>query len=458
MPTDANGYYTYSNLTPGAYSVGFGGLPAGYLFDPYGYGTYSQTTSVMSNSTATINATAFQTMYGLSVFGLNGGVENASLSGVLATFADPDFPFDGATATIAWGDGAADTGTIALGAGNLYTVSGTHTYAEDQTYTQTVTITDIYGDVLTGNVTITVTDAPLLSVSAGASYAEGTSVSGQIAAFHDDAGDGEDQEAGEYTITINWGDGSGPDTTSGSISPLGNGDYAVIASHAYTGDGPYSFSVTVLDDGGQSVTLDGTASAIDAPLTDGTGATVTAVEATPFTSQYLGSFTDTAADAGQGNDSYSVSIDWGDGSDPDTSSGTVTYPNVYGAHTYLEPGTYTVIATITDNEGGQYTTVTGSATVSDAPLQAGSPAVSFNGQEPFTIGNQSVATFSDAGGDDGGDDSYSATIDWGDGSPLDTSATVTYPNVYGTHTYEDEGNCRPHFETGPVLRYGKGPG
>ncbi len=83
--------------------------------------------------------------------------------------------------------------------------------------------------------------------------------------------------------------------------------------------------------------------------------------------------------------------------------------------------------------------VTSSSLVVDVPIQAtpvtASTTAGFSGQ---------VANFTDTGCCDYG---YTATIDWGDGSPLDNTATITgsAPNftVSGTHTF-------PPTLTGPV--------
>jgi len=66
-----------------------------------------------------------------------------AFSGTVATFTDTDAGNVASdfTATIDWGDGTVDTGTV-TGGGGAFSVSGTHTYATAGPFTVTVTLTD----------------------------------------------------------------------------------------------------------------------------------------------------------------------------------------------------------------------------------------------------------------------------------------------------------------------------
>ncbi len=75
--------------------------------------------------------------------------EHAAFSGAVATFTDAD-PVGAQTdfgATIDWGDGGSSAGTISgPDAGGAFTVSGSHSYAEEASgLTLTVTINDVEG-------------------------------------------------------------------------------------------------------------------------------------------------------------------------------------------------------------------------------------------------------------------------------------------------------------------------
>ena len=86
------------------------------------------------------------------------------------------------------------------------------------------------------------------------------------------------------------------------------------------------------------------------------------------------SATFTDANLGISTSDFSGTINWGDGHTTPFASHAVTGSGgsytVGGSHQYAEDGTYSVIIVIND-QGGSTTTDTGSATVADAPLTAG---------------------------------------------------------------------------------------
>jgi PKD repeat protein len=138
-------------------------------------------------------------------------------------------------------------------------------------------------------------------------------------------------------------------------------------------------------------------------------------------------------------------ITWGDGSA--STAGTIVQtgssPNgstfsVNASHIYTEEGTYQTQVTITDL-GGSQTVAVGNAVIADAPLTAAAtqPAVNVTEKIPFTI---PVGAFVD-GNPDGEISDFTATIDWGDGTP-NSAGTILQPGgpgtaflVSGSHTY-----------------------
>src|SRR5262249_8019140 len=113
-----------------------------------------------------------------------------------------------------------------------------------------------------------------------------------------------------------------------------------------------------------------------------------------------------------------------------------------------EKSNYTVTVTL-KHDAAADATVTSNVSVADPDVKA--TAMTINAVEGSAFSG-ATATFTDPGGAepnaaDSGviADHYSATIDWGDGSALDTGV-ITYDagtgkfTVSGSHTYAEEGN------------------
>src|SRR5260370_3743698 len=109
--------------------------------------------SATSTSTATVVPPLTVTAQDISA------VEGTAFSGQVATgsFTGITGPF---SAMINWGDGNSSSGTMTV-SGNTFTVSGTHTYAEEGSYPLTVTVSDTSGHSAFGTSTATVGDAAL---------------------------------------------------------------------------------------------------------------------------------------------------------------------------------------------------------------------------------------------------------------------------------------------------------
>lgn len=126
---------------------------------------------------------------------------------------------DDTSVTVDWGDGTTpDTGIpVSGGAGSV----GPHVYDEAGTYTITVT-GEQTGAVITGTVTIAASPMTVTTDTTGDPEVVYT-VSGI------DAGDG--------TVTVDFGDGSGPQT----VTVV---DGTASVSHTYDSGGDYTFTVT----------------------------------------------------------------------------------------------------------------------------------------------------------------------------------------------------------------------
>src|ERR1700736_2445434 len=217
------------------------------------------TVSVSFADDAPDAATGFVASNAVSGFGgqvtLNSATEGTAINGEVATFADtsagPHTSGD-YRANIDWGDGTTTLGAAVTGSGQSFTVSGSHTYADEEmndllvggeptgSPVMKVTITRTADTVVIHpSVTVAVADADLLTMTSktvGASPNQAlTNVT--VATFTDPY---LGNVAGDFTATIEWGDGSTAEigTVSGS-----NGSFTVTGSHSYTVNGQYNVNV-----------------------------------------------------------------------------------------------------------------------------------------------------------------------------------------------------------------------
>jgi len=404
-------------------------------------GTQTLTASDGANSGITGQTGVSVTASAVAVTGGSiSGMESTATGGVtVATFSDTGCtaPTD-YTASIDWGDGTSPTaGTIAGQCGSLSVQSSGHTYTSDGTFHPAVTITKVSsGTAAQGSATATIADAPI-SAYGGVqlSGSEGTALSNvAVASFTDSAGP---HQTSTYSATIDWGDGSQP--SAGTIALAGS-EFSVSGTHSYAEEGHYTIHVHVQDDGGAAADATSSAAIADAPLTAGASRPFSAVEGTAYSGP-IASFTDTGG--AEPSQSYTITIDWGDGTPSDTQSGTVTASGntltVHGTHTYAGEGNYSLNISVTD-EGGSGVQLSATAHVSDAPLSGGAVTVHpVEGQNFSGV----VATFSDTGGAEWVGN-YQATIDWGDGSAATAGVVATASHgftISGSHTYTASGNA-----------------
>jgi hypothetical protein len=127
---------------------------------------------------------------------------------------------------------------------------------------------------------------------------------------------------------------------------------------------------------------------------------------------------------------------------PNATTGTAT-TNSSGVATFTYTGTHEgtdlISACYKDSAPVCLAVATVQKTWTDPVITASGTAISAVEGIPFS---GTVATFTDPDPTSTAGE-YSAKIDWGDGSPIDTSATITgsagHFTVHGTHTYSEEG-------------------
>ena len=189
---------------------------------------------------------------------------------------------------------------------------------------------------------------PLSLTATGATVAavEGVGFSGNVANFT--APDLSPRPA-FYAATILWGDGQS------SIGVVGfdasAGVYTVSGGHTYQAVGIYPLEVTLRAGGIVSASARGIATVEDAPLSvSGVGLVFTAGQG------YSGVVAKVVdGDPSATSSDFGVTIQWGDGT---VSAGTLT-PNAAGNffasgdHTFSTVGTFKVVVSVTDQNGGE---------------------------------------------------------------------------------------------------------
>ena len=211
-------------------------------------------------------------------------------------------------------------------------------------------------------------DQPITATGTTISAVEGATFSGQVATLSDPD---TTATAGEYTATIDWGDGS-PASAAGS--------------HAYAEEGVYAITVTIVDvdNAANTATAQSTANVADAPLAATCSAPATV--ANPFGGS-IAHLVD--ADPNGTVSDYTATIDWGDST---SSAGTVSGPNggpfdVSGTHDYAATGTYTISVHVAD-VGGSTTSTSCTVLIFAFPPGGGAFAI---GDGNSGVGN--VVTF-----------------------------------------------------------------
>jgi PKD repeat protein len=253
---------------------------------------------------------------------------------------------------------------------------------------------------------------------------EGDTVRVDVAFADPDAADIE-------AVMVTWGDGQSSSVT------LMNGERSTFVTHVYFDQGPF---ITSADQLQIDVTIDDLVN----PTVRGS-VTLTLHNVAPVVSAFTvtpaaildhesvtasGSFTDLSK-----NDSYTLELDWGDGSAKTVQTFTTKEPKQFSlTHTYLVGGAFTVTATVTDNDAG-----VGSATAPVVVTSLNTPpsALAVTAGAVLEGGTETLAaTFVDP---DAGD-THTASLDWGDGSAPQSLALLAGVTSFApTHVYRDSG-------------------
>lgn len=201
--------------------------------------TFFSLEGVLDSTSFTINIT---TPTGVAV----SATEGTDFNKTVATFTDSNTSDSASafSATIDWGDGTSTSAGTITGSAGSFTVKGKHTYADEGSYTVTTTISGP-NPTVTATSTATVAEADTLAGIAGSvSATSGTSFSGPVATFSDTGYP--TNSAGDFTSTINFGDGT--PTVAGTVSGPSAGVFTVSGTHTYTGIGFFPVTVTLTED------------------------------------------------------------------------------------------------------------------------------------------------------------------------------------------------------------------
>jgi hypothetical protein len=195
---------------------------------------------------------------------------------------------NGGSVVVDWGDGSLPqtldaTNLAAVGSpdGVIYTVTAPHTYPEAGTFAYTVTVTDDGGAVTIFSGSTIIADAALSpsATQPTVSTTEATIFpvpvfgapvfSGPVGAFTDG---NLVAPISDFTVTIDWGDGTPQSAGTVSQPGLVGTDFIVSGRHTYAdsgvngGAGSYPITIYVLDDDGNRVTLSNTANVLDVAI------------------------------------------------------------------------------------------------------------------------------------------------------------------------------------------------
>jgi hypothetical protein len=345
---NSQGAVTASTSEPGTYSVSgqhtyASSSPASVIVTVSG----SEGAAITADSTITF--TTGNSGAGSS----NGGVTNylayaivpavgVEFHDVVATFQDPGISDpNGLTATINWGDGTRSTGLVTGTSPGNFSVSGGHTFTEDPEVS--VNVMGPNGGFTTSQTVEVGTSAPVISTAPLTEafqkpWVSSVTFQGEVADF---TGSGPNAVPGDYTATIDWGDGSGtePATISGDARA---GFVIQAASHVFSEDGSFDVTITLVGPGQVQSVAHAMVEVIEPPLNFAVS-NFNGIDIMGYLSS-TGDLSTNEAD---------VQIDWGDGetSTAQLSPYSSSSLKVFGEHSYYIGGFYRVTLTATNDQG-----------------------------------------------------------------------------------------------------------
>ena len=357
----------------------------------------------------------------ITTWSLSGAVYEGDRPFINATFTDPDLG-DQHIVDIDWGDGSASDRYVLSIGDRSFSVQKTTPYAQDTagdtlriqiTLSDPLSSTARFLSVVVENATPSITSFGLSSTDMEAGQA--VTATGAFT----DAG-----AADTHTVTFEWGDASPTSTTN---LAAGVGSFSSDA-HTYAATGTFTVTATVTDNAGASATATSSVSVHAGNQAPSITSLVVTAGSEGGSSSLALAFAD--ADA---LDTHTVTVAWGDGSTSDSpvlASGVTTF----GAeHVYADTGTYSVAVTLADSATH---TVTANASV--APTNVG-PVVGSLSLSPSSVVDHQTLTVSGTFTDPGSADTFTVTLDWGDGNSWSDSLAAATRSFSATHAYNAAG-------------------
>jgi 6-phosphogluconolactonase (cycloisomerase 2 family) len=266
--------------------------------------------------------------------------------------------------------------------------------------------TEVFTDIVVSNV------APVLIIDGPGTSVEGSPYSLSLSAT--DPG----EDTVEYWI-VDWDDGT--------VEVLDGPSQSAI--HAFADDGLRTVSVTAVDE-------DGLHTATKAVSVDNAAPQLFEVAATDTAENGFSVLTGRIADPGI-LDSFTLEVDWGDGSAFETfdlAAGTTEFART---HQYLDDpdgsaDELAISVTVSDDDGGSAGAGT-TATVTNA-----APEVIGLGLSSDSVFESGIVTLGGVVSDRGTLDTHSVVIDWGDGSTSNAAVDAVTGGFTAMHTYADD--------------------
>ncbi len=406
-------------------------LTNGQIFDTH---TYNQGGTMKVNVTATDNGGSTRsTIYSLTVVAppavvINQVNPSPAVTGESVTV-DFTMSSNGPTSeiTVDWGDGTTDH----LGPSQT---RGTHIYlntgaSKSQTFMITVTAIDTAGPGSDSKSELVNDQPPTLQIMSIAPSPTNTTqtVTVNFAA--------NDPDGSISIVTVNWGDGSPTEAVS---SNLGTHVYSNIGDRQSKG---FMITINATDNSGSSTVQSQTIIVKDLTPSVMVGTTSQTVSTGDTVSVTL-SATDVDGSV------TSITVDWGDGSNPTLLSGTATSTtHVYESTDGQDTKTVAINVTAIDNSGS-LSSVTTTVTINDR-----SPTIGATSVMPNQSNTNSPFNLTLTANDPDGTISY-ISINWGDGTTdtlpgTATSASHTYtsPNTYTITVTAKDDSGNTHITT-----------